>query len=605
MNDDPSAAASADASLRHVLGEYFGFFRRFAGGRMYLFVLLTVLASNAEAFGIGLFLPLFSENITAGHDRLSRTVVAIMRACHLPLTINGALPVIVAVFFVRGLLQFAAGAYQYLVSSEMTRELREQLVTRLSQADYRYILSTNAGTLTNIVGTEVTRATSAFTYFGRLVPSLINIVVLFLAVVLVSWRLTLVVLGAAVVVLVLWRAPGRWTKHYSIRSTAENSRLTGLVIQSVQAFKYLTATRSFAPLDRKIFASATELAHVVRRIGFFSSMTTGLSQPLMALLLAAILYFRGSLVGPTTAPVIVLLVYLYRIMTEVFTAQSNWQDVCSFLGGLEAVRATFDELDRHAERRGGAPFTQLTDGLELRQVSFAFGAEPVLRDIDLRIARRTTVALVGESGAGKSTLVDLLTGLLKPTRGAVLVDGRDLGEIDLATLRARVGYVPQESTVFDDTVANNISLWTCDPRDPDGRERVRAAARAAHCEEFIAAMPEQYDSIIGERGVKLSGGQRQRLAIAKELFKRPDILILDEATSALDSESETLIQRSIDDLRGHMTIIIIAHRLSTVRHCDRLFVLNEGRVVEEGTFDELHARVDSRFRRLCELQNLS
>jgi subfamily B ATP-binding cassette protein MsbA len=207
---------------------------------------------------------------------------------------------------------------------------------------------------------------------------------------------------------------------------------------------------------------------------------------------------------------------------------------------------------------------------------------------------------VGESGSGKSTLVDLLTATLKPTSGRVTADGRSLADVDVESLRRRIGFVSQESVTFDDTVANNITLWQ--GGDPAA---VRLAAERAHCAEFIERMPGGYDAVIGDRGVKLSGGQRQRLAIARELYKQPEILILDEATSALDSESEQAIQASIDGLKGQMTIIIVAHRLSTIRRADRIFVLEAGRLVEQGAYQELLSRPGSRFRRMCELQQLT
>jgi ABC-type multidrug transport system fused ATPase/permease subunit len=224
----------------------------------------------------------------------------------------------------------------------------------------------------------------------------------------------------------------------------------------------------------------------------------------------------------------------------------------------------------------------------------------VLRDIDLTIQRNWTVAFVGDSGSGKSTMVDLVTGTLHPSAGRILVDGLSMADLDLETLRRRIGYVPQDSMLFDDSVANNLALWNEATDD-----QLRDAARRARALEFIEAMSDGFATQVGERGIKLSGGQRQRLAIARELMKEPDILVLDEATSALDSESESAIQESINALKGRMTILIIAHRLSTIRNCDRIFVLHDQKVVEMGSYQELLSRPGSRFARMCELQRLA
>ena len=227
----------------------------------------------------------------------------------------------------------------------------------------------------------------------------------------------------------------------------------------------------------------------------------------------------------------------------------------------------------------------------------------MLEDVSLRIPHKTVVGIVGESGAGKSTFIDLVTGMLKPTDGQVLIDGVDLQELDLRAWRRRIGYVTQEGVLFDDTVGGNISMWSSGTDQDAVTPAIRQAARSARCDDFIDTHPQAYDAVIGDRGVNLSGGQRQRLAIARELFKRPDLLILDEATSALDSELERGIHTSIESLRGQATVIIIAHRLSTVKHCDRIFVLEEGRVAEQGSFSELLATEGSRFARMCALQH--
>jgi subfamily B ATP-binding cassette protein MsbA len=265
------------------------------------------------------------------------------------------------------------------------------------------------------------------------------------------------------------------------------------------------------------------------------------------------------------------------------------------------VYSSLETFQNEAEPNGARTFKELASEIALRDVSFQYLPDKsVLRRINLRIPRNSTIAFVGESGSGKSTLVDLIVGTLKPTSGQITLDGTSLAEFDLETLRPRVGYVPQDAMLFDDTVGNNISLWK--PATP---EQLRDVARRAKCLEFIESMPQKLASPIGDRGVKLSGGQRQRLAIARELFKSPAILVLDEATSALDSESERAIQHSIESLKGEMTILIIAHRLSTIRNCEHICVLHEGEIVEEGSFDALLARPGSRFARLCQLQKLT
>ena len=263
------------------------------------------------------------------------------------------------------------------------------------------------------------------------------------------------------------------------------------------------------------------------------------------------------------------------------------------------------ETKNAQEVLGSIEFNRLQNNIELQQVHYAYEQTPVIQDLRLTIQKNTSVALVGASGSGKSTLVDLITGIIQPAHGKILIDGSNLQDFNSQNYRKRIGYVTQESVVFDDTVANNISLWNTEFSKRDCREKIQQAAKQALCDEFIGNMSDSYDTIIGDRGIKLSGGQRQRLVIARELFKNPEILILDEATSALDSESEHYIQESIDTLQGKVTIVIIAHRLSTIQNCTQICVLDQGTIVEQGTFSELITKKGSKFRKMCDQQNVT
>jgi ABC-type multidrug transport system fused ATPase/permease subunit len=294
-------------------------------------------------------------------------------------------------------------------------------------------------------------------------------------------------------------------------------------------------------------------------------------------------------------------------MQAVISVQSGWQGTMDKIGSVEMVDDEFTAVLQNQEQSGTHRLDPLHEGIELRNVHYAYNAEDgdVLRDVNIDIPANTSVALVGESGAGKSTLVDLLTLMLKPRTGTVTIDGVPHDEVDLTSWRDQIGYVSQETVVFDDTVANNISLWKEDiEKDPALRERVIHAAERAHADHFIRDLPNGYQTVVGDRGVRLSGGQRQRLFVARELFKEPNLLLLDEATSDLDTASEQHIQDSIDALKGEVTVVIIAHRLSTVKNADRVYVLDEGRVIEEGPYHELRARENGEFREMVEMQSL-
>jgi subfamily B ATP-binding cassette protein MsbA len=261
---------------------------------------------------------------------------------------------------------------------------------------------------------------------------------------------------------------------------------------------------------------------------------------------------------------------------------------------VAAVMAIRNDVE---DRPGARDLDEIRSEIRFDRVSFAYEDDVVLHDVDLTIPRGEAVALVGPSGAGKSTLVNLLPRFFDPDRGVVSIDGVDLREVTLRSLRSQIGIVTQETLLFNDTVRHNIAYGRSDLPF----EAVRRAAEAAYAEGFIAELPRGYDTVIGEGGLKLSGGQRQRLAIARALLKDPPILILDEATSHLDSESEALVQKALGNLMAGRTALVIAHRLSTVQRSDRILVMEAGRIVEEGTHRELLA-AGGVYQRLYDLQ---
>jgi subfamily B ATP-binding cassette protein MsbA len=595
--------------LRDIPG-YFKVFQTYIGRRMYLVFALTLLAALAEGFGIVMLLPLLDGLAGAGGQPVSeasRLLMGLLQALGLGGSTVTILLVIGLAFLLKALIRFSLGAYNGYLQAQLMRELKGRLFDAYSHMQYGYYAKRDTGHFINVINTQIQGLYMAFSRFNGLFANIISTTVYFGLAFFVAWRFGIMALVVGGVMLVLFRWINSYVRELSRNTSKENGVLAKLLIQSLQAFKYLSATGQFSHLRRGVNESIHRLSGYQVRHSVAESFSGAIFEPISIAFIIAIVIVQIEVLQQPLAPIMVSILLFHRGMGTVTNIQTRFVEALQYVGSVEMVRDEFAAQQRHCEPDGQQEIGSLNQGIELRGVSFAYAPElgEVLKDISLTIPARTSVALVGESGAGKSTLVDLLCLLLRPTHGEIRIDGISANDISLASWRRQIGYVSQETVVFDDTLANNICLWQGNiNKDPALFERVRTAARRAHIARFIEELPQGYQTLVGDRGMRLSGGQRQRLFIARELFKQPNLLILDEATSALDSESERYIQQSIDALKGQMTVVMIAHRLSTICNVDQIYVLHQGSLVEQGSYETLSRQERSRLGQMIALQAL-
>jgi subfamily B ATP-binding cassette protein MsbA len=577
-------------------------------------LLVTFLASVLDGFVLVVLIPLLKNlfgtagELHAGSTQLEDFVdrmVAPLVAGLTPSEAAGRLVVVLVVgLLLKNSLSYLSSQITVRAQEGLVRDLRTRLFDHLLTLDLGYFQRTRAGQVISAMMTEVDQTKAVIT--ASLVSLFQNLVVVAVTLVVlsqISMRLTLFTLAfVPVLVMLLQRLVRRLRRHARARSK-ERGEVTATVAERIGAIRLI---RSYGEEEREAAgfdAQTNRYRKQVIRTQRFSSLTSPITEVFSGFLVILILWAatRPELLGLDAplapATIIVFLMAALRLTSPLKTISSYPAVMALALASAERIFQVLDEPPAEVDRPGEGE-ARFEREIVSDRVTFRYGAgPPVLTDVSFTIPKGRVVALVGPSGAGKTTIADLLPRFHDPSSGRVLLDDVPLTRIRRRSLRALLGVVSQDTVLLNNTVFANIAYGSPGAT----RDRVEAAAEAANAAAFIRQLPQGYDTVLGERGTRLSGGQRQRIAIARALLREPPILILDEATSALDTESERLVQQANDRLMRERTVLVIAHRLATVRDADEIVVLDEGRVVQRGSHDELY-RAGGLYRRLHELQ---
>jgi subfamily B ATP-binding cassette protein MsbA len=509
---------------------------------------------------------------------------------------------IIGVFVFRGLCGFGSSYLTDYVSNRVINDLRDDLNGHIQDLSLSFFNTTATGNVISRVTSDVYVVGNSLTgSVASVLKDGVSLVVLVGVAFYQDWKLALiaiVVFPASVLPMV--RLSKR-TRGYARSLQGSLGVLTALLQETVQGNRVVKAFGMEGYEKRRFAAENEGLFRLALRVARIRAFVTPMMEILAAFGIAGVVWYGGYSVvigGRTQGSFLAFLTALF-LLYDPFKGLGRTNSTLQ--QGMAAADRVFELLDTRSEvvdRPGAGVLPAMRNGITFNGVTFRYQTEPVLRDVTLTLARGDVVALVGPSGGGKSTLADLLLRFYDVSDGAIRIDGIDVRDVTQASLRAQMALVTQHTFLFNDTVKNNIA-YGCSEQQP--MEAIVAAARAANAHEFIMELPNGYDTMIGELGLRLSGGQRQRLAIARALLKNAPILVLDEATSALDNESERLVQQALDTLMQGRTTLVIAHRLSTIRNADRIVVLARGQIIEQGTHEQLLA-LNGDYRRLHDLQ---
>ena len=548
---------------------------------------LAILISLVEGLNIGLLVPLlesFQDSGGDGEHWISRAISSLFDYMGIPFGINSILIALAVLVTFTACLKYLRLVLLNKLRAGFTAWLRSKYMWNLVHADLGYHHNARLGVMTDFLTTHSHAAGGSVLEVVEMVANLALLIAYLVAAFLVAPYLTAGALGVLFLISLSMQIYVNLGKK---RAVIHVRRENEMHVSAVENLSGIAVLKSFL-LERirwlDFSRTAEQVGEVQYQISRDRSQMTVVQEITLFGLIGGIVYLGVSVLDLNIAVIVALLFILYRLAPKV-TSLNNMRH--SLAESMVTVHALYQAMSKPAEVAivsGQKPFTGLQTGIELADIDFSYnGSSEVLRGTSFTIEKGGMTAIVGASGAGKSTLIDMLLRFYDPIRGSILVDGMDLRELDLTSWRGSMAVVSQDIFLFNDSVANNISLQ----RPNVTTERVVDAATQAYAHDFIQGLPQGYDTTIGDRGWNLSGGQRQRIALARAIVGQPQILILDEATSSLDSESEQLIQNYITEIRGSCTLVVVAHRMATIRSADKIVVLQDGRITEEGDWNSL------------------
>ncbi|OGY52164.1 MAG: hypothetical protein A3J59_03360 [Candidatus Buchananbacteria bacterium RIFCSPHIGHO2_02_FULL_56_16] len=551
--------------------------------RIIILALLGFVSGLLEGVGVNAIIPLLSfvsSDVDPNADVISRAIQQAFAAFHLTFRLSYLLIFIALLFIVKAVVSFIAQYVSATITADYEREIRVTLFQKLMGSGWPYLLTQKTGYPEMVLTNDVNAASTALTYLSSAILLITALLIYVIIALNISVMITILALLMGVVIFVSFR-PFLYRSQQAANVQAQLYKVIAHhVNESVAGSKSI---KSFA-VEIPVVAKAANIFKTLRgeriKLSRSNATTNSLIQPISLLFVLAVFsyfYLKGNF---NVASFAVILYLIQKIFSYIQAIQSKLHSVSELVPNVRNTLEFLAAAEKNQEHQTGTAAFSFHQRLTFQSVTFGYQQDRgrVLDGISFEIPKGAMLGLIGASGAGKTTIVDLLLRHFSPTGGEILIDGKNISTVDLTAWRHKIGYISQDIFLLNDTVENNIKFYHPSISKPD----MVAAAKMAQIHDFINQQPDGYQTMVGERGIMLSGGQRQRVILARALVRQPEILILDEATSSLDNESEIKVQQAIENLRGKITVLVIAHRLTTVMNCDQLLIIKDGQIQERG-----------------------
>jgi subfamily B ATP-binding cassette protein MsbA len=578
---------------------YFAKIKQFIGNKIYVLLFLMITIGFMEGVGITLFLPILQAGF--GDDKLSRILKFVFSLFRIDFSFKLFLLLIPAFFILRSISLIFYGRYSARLMANLMVALRHKVFEGVFRADYLYILKKEIGYINNAIVREIAGVVDAFNAFAKVLKYTILALVYITLFLILNFGISIMILALCPLIAFFMMRLNRLTNQASLDCSFTYGKFHSILIQCLSKFKYLKATLSNRKLSKIIDKENKNLGGIRFKLFFLQSLAKDAFEPVVVLFVAGLLFYHVVISGRHVNEIIFLAFLFLQAAKQFLALQASYRKFLASMGSIETFNRFEEELNANREDlnlKGLEP--DFNSDIILKDVTIIFpNGKRGLDGVNITIKPKSVVAFVGDSGSGKSTVANMITGILKPTEGNIFIGDTDYDSLNLKALREKIGYVTQEDVIFNASIKENISLW-----DEDADEnRLAKVMEMAYITGFVNDLPERQDSMLGDNGLDISGGQRQRITIARELYKDAKLLIMDEATSSLDSKAENKIYENLKEFKGRKTMVVIAHRLSTIKNADYVYVLDEGRIAEEGTYEQLHQN-RGEFTKMVEAQKL-